>query len=46
MTIKLKLTGGGIAIGAMLAIVFAIAVYSFSNLSSGFTDIVTKSDAG
>ena len=46
MTIKLKLTGGGIAIGIMLAIVFAIAVYSFSNLSSGFTEIVAKSDAG
>jgi len=46
MTIKFKLLGGGIAVGLMLITVLALTIYSFSSLSVGFTDIVSKSDTG
>ncbi len=46
MTIKFKLLGGGIAVGLMLVVVLVLTIYSFSNLSNGFTDIVSKSDIG
>jgi len=46
MTIKLKLLGGGMAVGVMLVAVLFLAIYSFGSLSNGFTDIVAKSDAG
>ncbi|MCP4123089.1 MAG: HAMP domain-containing protein [Bacteroidetes bacterium] len=46
MTIKLKLLAGGMAVGVMLVVVLILAIYSFGSLSTGFTDIVTKSDTG
>jgi len=46
MTIKFKLLGGGIAIGLMLVTVLILAIYSFSSLGNGFTDIVSKSNIG
>jgi len=46
MTIKMKLLGGGGVICFLLLCVLLIAVYSFGNLSSGFSKIVEKSTAG
>ena len=46
MTIRMKLLGGGGIICILLLCVLLIAVYSFGNLSSGFSHIVQKSSAG
>ncbi len=46
MTIRLKLLGGGGVICFLLLCVLLIAVYSFGNLSSGFSHIVQKSTVG
>ena len=46
MTIRLKLLGGGGVICVLLLCVLLIAVYSFGNLSSGFSHIVQKSNTG
>ncbi|MEN8177501.1 MAG: methyl-accepting chemotaxis protein [Pseudomonadota bacterium] len=46
MTIKLKLLGGGLTISLLLTAVLVLAVYSFSSLSGGFYDVVTKSATG
>ncbi len=46
MSIKLKLLGGGFILSFLLAIVFVIAIYSFSNLTAGFVEVVDKSVTG
>lgn len=46
MTIRMKLLGGGGVICFLLLCVLFIAIYSFGNLSSGFSNIVEKSSMG
>ena len=46
MTIRMKLLGGGGVICFLLLCVLLIAIYSFGNLSSGFSNIVEKSSTG
>ncbi|WP_019615735.1 methyl-accepting chemotaxis protein [Psychromonas ossibalaenae] len=46
MTIRIKLLGGGIAICLLLAAVLILTVYSFNNLTGGFSEIVSKSVTG
>lgn len=46
MTIRMKLLGGGIAISVLLVAVFVLTVYSFSSLSGGFSEVVSKSATG
>ncbi len=46
MTIRLKLLGGGGVICVLLLCVLLIAIFSFGNLSSGFSHIVQKSNTG
>jgi methyl-accepting chemotaxis protein len=46
MTIKMKLLGGGITIGLLLAAVLLLAIFSFRSLSGGFTDVVEMSASG
>ncbi len=46
MTIKMKLLGGGIMIGLLLAAVLVLALFSFGSLSNGFSDVVEKSATG
>ena len=46
MTIRMKLLGGGGVICFFLLCVLFIAIYSFGNLSSGFSNIVEKSSMG
>jgi len=46
MNIKQKLLAGGVGIGLLLLIVIALVLNSFSDLTSGFSGIVDRSDVG
>jgi methyl-accepting chemotaxis protein len=46
MSIRLKLLGGGFAIGLLMALILAMSLYSFGSLSSGFASIVEQSAIG
>ncbi|MCF6356128.1 MAG: methyl-accepting chemotaxis protein [Candidatus Polarisedimenticolaceae bacterium] len=46
MTIKQKMLGGGIVISILLACVLMLTIFSFTNLSSGFSQVVEKSATG
>lgn len=46
MTIKQKMLGGGIIISILLACVLTLTIFSFTNLSSGFSQVVEKSATG
>ena len=46
MTIKQRMLGGGIVVSILLSCVLALTTFSFSNLSSGFSQVVEKSATG
>ena len=46
LTIRAKLLGGGIAICLLLSAVLVITVYSFDNLTGGFSEIISSSETG
>jgi len=46
MTIKLRMLGGGSIISILLACILALSIYSFTSLSSGFSQVVEKSTTG
>ncbi len=46
MTIKQRMLGGGIVISILLACVLTLTIFSFTNLSSGFSQVVEKSATG
>jgi len=46
MTIKMKLIGGGIAIGSLLGAALVLTLYSFTMLSGGFSEVVKNSASG
>jgi len=46
MTIKQRMLGGGIIISILLACVLTLTIFSFTNLSKGFSQVVEKSTTG
>jgi len=46
MKIRTKLLGGGITISLLLGLVLALVVYSFDNLTGGFSEVVQESTTG
>ncbi len=46
MKIRTKLLGGGITISLLLGLVLVLVVYSFDNLTGGFSEVVQESTTG